>query len=171
MGVLRLIKGVTRLDRLWNEDIRKELDIDSILDLVERRQLRWYGNVKRMADHRYPKRFLEMIPEGRRPVGRPRMWWLDNIKNSVERRGSSVQQVQEEIYADRAQWRRFLKQVDWQAFMLTRHLVSKWERCVYLLKKVLAPSLNFWSPEDSTMKLGRLFHNLVVAGIKSKIEM
>ena len=47
--------------------------MDSILDLVERGQLRWYGCVKRMADHRYPKRLLEVIPEGRRPVGRPRM--------------------------------------------------------------------------------------------------
>ena len=36
MRVLRRIKGVTRLDRLRNEDIRKELGIDSILDQVER---------------------------------------------------------------------------------------------------------------------------------------
>ena len=72
MKVLRLIRGVTRLDRLRNEDIRRDLEIDNVLVLVERGQLRWYGHVKRMPDHRYPKRFLDMIPEGRRPVGRPR---------------------------------------------------------------------------------------------------
>ena len=113
MRVLRLIKGVTRLDRLRNEDIRRELCIDSILALVEKGQLRWYGHVKRMADHRYPKRFLEMIPDGRRPVGRPRMRWIDNIRSSVEKRGYSIHQVeQEEIYGDRARWRRFLKHDD-----------------------------------------------------------
>ena len=112
MRVLRLIKGVTRLDRLRNEDIRRELGIDSILDLVEKGQLRWFGHVKRMAGHRYPRRFLETMPDGTRPVGRPRMRWIDNIKHSIEKRGCSIQQVEQEMYADRAQWRRFLKHDD-----------------------------------------------------------
>ena len=58
MKVLRLIKGVTRLDRLRNDDIRNELGVESILDLIEMGQLRWFGHVKRMEDHRYPKQFL-----------------------------------------------------------------------------------------------------------------
>ena len=62
MKVLRLIKGVTRLDRHRNEDIRRELGVESILDFVERGQLRWFGHVKRMGDERYPKRMLEWTP-------------------------------------------------------------------------------------------------------------
>jgi len=43
MRVLRLIKDVTRRDRLQNEDVRKELGVYSILDYIEQPQLRWYG--------------------------------------------------------------------------------------------------------------------------------
>ena len=40
MKVLRLIRGVTRLDRLRNEDIRRELEVEDILKLIEKGQLR-----------------------------------------------------------------------------------------------------------------------------------
>ena len=113
MRVLRLIKGVTRLDRFRNEDIRRELEIESLQDFIERGQLRWYGHVKRMEDGRHPQKYLEWTPHGRRPVGRPRMRWKNNINMAIVRRGSSMQQVEdEELYADRVEWRRFLRQDD-----------------------------------------------------------
>lgn len=40
MRVLRIIRGVTRLDRLKNEDIRNELGVEAILVFIERSQLR-----------------------------------------------------------------------------------------------------------------------------------
>ena len=110
MRVLRLIKGVTRLDRIRNEDIRRELGIDKILELVERGQLRWYGLVKRMEDSRYPKQFLEWIPDGRRPVGRPRVRWRDNIDKAVQRRGFTMQDIErDQTFLDRVQWKRFCR--------------------------------------------------------------
>ena len=121
MKVLRLIKGVTRLDRLRNDDIRNELGVESILDLIEMGQLLWFGHVKRMEDHRYPKQFLEWIPDGRKPVGRPRIRWRDNVKMAIEKRGSSVQDIEEQqVYLDRVEWRRFckLRHDDRQAFGL-----------------------------------------------------
>ena len=111
MKTLRLIKGVTRLDRLRNEDIRRELGVEGILDFVERGQLRWFGHVKRMDQERYPRRFLEWIPQGRRPVGRPKMRWIQNIERGAERRGSSLREVNEiRLYENRQDWRQFLKQ-------------------------------------------------------------
>ena len=47
MRILRLIHGVTKLDRVRNTIIRQALQIESILDLIERNQLRWFGHVKR----------------------------------------------------------------------------------------------------------------------------
>ena len=112
MRVLRIIKGVTRRDRMRNEDIRKELYIDSILIFVERAQLRWYGHVMRMEENRTPNRWLNWRPRGRRPLGRPRKRWCDNINEALRNRGSSLQQVlQERRYDDRADWRR-LTQTD-----------------------------------------------------------
>ena len=110
MRVLRLIKGVTRLDRIRNVDIRRELGIDDILELIERGQLRWYGHVKRMEDNRYPKKFLEWMPDGRRPVGRPRTRWRDNIEKAVQKRGSTMLDIErDEMFLDRVQWRRFCR--------------------------------------------------------------
>ena len=43
MRVLRLIKGRKIFQ---NEDIRKELNVKSILRYVEETQLRWFGHVK-----------------------------------------------------------------------------------------------------------------------------
>ncbi|XP_068219960.1 uncharacterized protein [Palaemon carinicauda] len=91
--VLRSIKGVTKLDRLGNVNIRNELDIERVLDLIERGQLRWYGHVKRMEDHRSPKQFLEWLPNSRRPVGGPRIRLRDKNKMAIEKRSSSVQEI------------------------------------------------------------------------------
>ena len=113
MKVLRLIKGVTRLDRIRNENIRNELGVEEILKVVERGQLRWYGHVKRMEEDRYPRRFLEWEPNRTRPVGRPKKRWRENLDAAMRKRGSSMHQVEEErLYEDRQEWRVFLRQDD-----------------------------------------------------------
>ena len=38
MNVLRRIKGVNRLDRVRNADVRERLNQEGVLDLVKRRQ-------------------------------------------------------------------------------------------------------------------------------------
>ena len=113
MKVLRLIKGVTRLDKLRNENIRRELHVEDILEFVERGQLRWYGHVKRMDDSRYPRKYLEWKPDGRRPVGRPRKRWLENIDASLRKRGSTLLEIERErLFDDRQRWRELLRQGD-----------------------------------------------------------
>jgi hypothetical protein len=42
--------------------------------------IRWAGNVARMGDRRRVHRVLVGTPEGKRPLGRPRRGWEDNIK-------------------------------------------------------------------------------------------
>ena len=79
MEVLRLIKGVTRMDRIRNVDIRNELEIEDILNLIERGQLRWFGHVKRMENARYPRKVLEWQPDGTRPAGRLKKRWRENV--------------------------------------------------------------------------------------------
>ena len=111
MKVLRLIKGVTRMDRIRNVNIRNELEIVDILKLIERGQLRWFGHVKRMENDRYPRKFLEWQPDGTRPVGRPKKRWRENVDSAMRRRGYSIQQVEDGLlYEDRQRWRHFLRQ-------------------------------------------------------------
>ena len=101
MKVLRVIKGVTRLDRLRNTDIRRDVGVMSILDLNEESKMRWYGHVKRMEEARYPRKILEWTPDGRRPTGRPRLRWIKGIEEALERRSTSLREAQDEaIYQD-----------------------------------------------------------------------
>ncbi|KAL7648515.1 UNVERIFIED_CONTAM: hypothetical protein RMT77_000421 [Armadillidium vulgare] len=110
MKVLRLIAGVTRMDRVRNENVRAGLGVESVLDLVERGQLRWFGHMKRMNEDRYARRFYEWRPEGRRGVGRPRMRWSDCVGTAMERRGKTMEEVEEAmLYDDRGRWRNFVR--------------------------------------------------------------
>jgi hypothetical protein len=59
-----------------------------------------------MTDERIPKRTLEMKLRGRRPRGRPRTRWRDQVMRDVEKRGKKWMQVkQDREWEDRDRWR------------------------------------------------------------------
>ena len=49
--------------------------------------MRWVGRVARMGEIRFVYRVLVGKPEGKRPLGRPRRRWEDNIKMDIQRMG------------------------------------------------------------------------------------
>ena len=48
--------------------------------VIKSRRMRWAGHVARMGKERGVYRVLLGKPEGRRPLGRPRCRWADNIR-------------------------------------------------------------------------------------------
>ena len=46
--------------------------------------MRWAGHVARMDEERGACRVLVGKPEGKRPVGRPRRRWVDNIRMDLQ---------------------------------------------------------------------------------------
>jgi hypothetical protein len=52
----------------------------NIIRVIKARRLRWGGHVARMGERIGAYRALVGKPEGRRPLGRPRRRWEDNIK-------------------------------------------------------------------------------------------
>ena len=48
---------------------------------------RWAGHVARMGEERGVYRVLAGKPEGRRPLGRPRRRWVDNIRMDLQEVG------------------------------------------------------------------------------------
>jgi len=46
--------------------------------------MRWAGNVARIGVERREYRVLLGKPEGRRPLGRPRRRWVDNIRMDLQ---------------------------------------------------------------------------------------
>jgi hypothetical protein len=52
----------------------------NIIRIIKSRSMQWAGHVARMKATRNAYGVLVGKPEGRRPVGRPRCKWEDNIK-------------------------------------------------------------------------------------------
>jgi hypothetical protein len=57
----------------------------NIIRVIKSRRLRWAGHVARMGERRGAYGALAGKPEERRPLGRPRRRWEDNIKMIFER--------------------------------------------------------------------------------------
>ena len=55
--------------------------------MVKSRRMRWAGHVARMGEGRGVHRVLVGTPEGKRPLGRPRRRWQDNIKMDLQEMG------------------------------------------------------------------------------------
>jgi hypothetical protein len=52
----------------------------SIIRMIKSRKMRWAEHVARMGEKRNVYRILVGKPEAKRPLGRPRRRWEDNIK-------------------------------------------------------------------------------------------
>jgi hypothetical protein len=48
--------------------------------MIKSRRMRWVGHVTQIGEKRNAYRILVGKPEGKRPLGRPRHRWVDNIK-------------------------------------------------------------------------------------------
>jgi hypothetical protein len=54
---------------------------------MKSRRMRWAGHVARMGEGKDVYRVLVGRPEGKRPLGRPRRRWEDNIKMDLREKG------------------------------------------------------------------------------------
>jgi hypothetical protein len=59
----------------------------SIVRVIKARRMRWAGHVARMGEVKGAYNILVRRPEGRRPLGRPRRRWDDNIKMDLREIG------------------------------------------------------------------------------------
>ena len=91
--VLRRIFGPRRdeVTGEWRRSHNKELNdlysSPSILRVIKSRRMRWVGYVARMGEERVVYRVLVGKPEERRPLGRSRHRWVDNIRMDLQEVG------------------------------------------------------------------------------------
>jgi hypothetical protein len=71
---------VSDIIKLHNEELRDLYSSPSIIRMIKSRRMRWAGHVGRMGEKMNAYRLLVGKPEGRRPLGRPRRRWVDNIR-------------------------------------------------------------------------------------------
>jgi hypothetical protein len=72
------------LRKLHNEELNDLYSLPSSVRVVKLRRLRWAGHVARMGEDRGVHWVLVGKPEGKRPLGRPRHRWEDNIKMDLQ---------------------------------------------------------------------------------------
>jgi hypothetical protein len=65
---------------LHNEELHNLYCSPNIIRIIKSGRVRWAGYVARMGEKRTAYRILVGKPEGKRPLGRPRRRWEDNIK-------------------------------------------------------------------------------------------
>jgi hypothetical protein len=65
---------------VYNEELHDLYSSPSIIRIIKAMRMRWAGHVARMGKKMNPYRLLVVKPEGRRPLGRTRRRWVDNIR-------------------------------------------------------------------------------------------
>jgi hypothetical protein len=87
--VLRRIFGPKRDEvtgewrKLHNNELHDLYSSPSIIRIIKSRRMRWEGHVARMGEKGNVYRLLVGKPEGKRPLGRPRHRWMDNINRWI----------------------------------------------------------------------------------------
>jgi hypothetical protein len=66
--------------KLHKKELHKLYSSPNIIRMIKSRRMRWVGQVARRGKKRNAYRILVGKPEGKRPLGRTRCRWLDNIK-------------------------------------------------------------------------------------------
>ena len=91
--VLRRIFGPRRDEvtgewkRLHNEELSDLYPSPNIVRVIKSRRMRRAAHVARMGEERGAYRVLVGKPEGKRPLGRPRRRWVDNIRMDLQEVG------------------------------------------------------------------------------------
>jgi hypothetical protein len=76
--------------KLHNEELHNLYSSPSIIRIIKSRRMRLAVHVARMGEKRNVYRLRVGNPEGKRPLGRPRRRWIDNIKMDLLEIGLNV---------------------------------------------------------------------------------
>jgi len=95
--------------KLHNEELN-DVYSPSIVQVIKLRRMRWAGRVARMGERRGICRILVGKPEGKRPLGRHRRRWEDNIKMDLQEVGCGcLEWIM--LAQDRDRWRALVNAV------------------------------------------------------------
>lgn len=102
--VLRKVFGPVSENGIFRR--RKNIEIHTLFNepdvtaVIKSRRIEWLGHVLR-REEKMVKTVLEGKPQGTRPLGRPKLRWMDGVKKDLETLGAN-----EDMASNRDQWKR-----------------------------------------------------------------
>ena len=125
MICLRKIEGVSKRDRIRNEEIPGRLHVQQdIVGDITKRRLRYFGHISRMDNGRYPKIVLNGYVHGQRKRGRPKKRWIDVVRTDCNNMGMTINSAARNS-SDRDGWRKSIEELLLRALASPRHQVNK----------------------------------------------
>jgi hypothetical protein len=107
MRMVRWVMGISLLDHVTNDMIRRQFGIAPINEKMREGRLRWFGHVERAAPGTVAGIANHLEVDGRRPRGRPKQRWRDTINADLK-----SSNLRHEDAQDRAKWRRAIRRAD-----------------------------------------------------------
>ncbi|GJW41963.1 hypothetical protein Tco_0070762 [Tanacetum coccineum] len=84
LRMLRWTCGKSMVDMIPNGVFKAELDVDSIIDKMREKWLRWFGHLKRTPQTAPVRRVEAMVVDDSRRRGRPKLRWEDRLKQDLK---------------------------------------------------------------------------------------
>ena len=95
---------------MYNEALNDLYSSPKIVRVIKWRRMRWAGHVARMGEERVVYSVLVGKSEGKRPLGRPRCRWVDNIRMDLQEVGCGYMDWIG-LAQDRDRWRTLVSEV------------------------------------------------------------
>jgi hypothetical protein len=107
---MRKIYGPTKENRQWriktNFELTTKYKSPDIVTVIKIRRLEWVGHIIGMNEARAVKKIFEGKLEGRRSRGRPRLRWINDVRDELRRLGVKRWRMEA---LDREEWASVIK--------------------------------------------------------------
>jgi hypothetical protein len=89
MKILRKIFGPNNENGIWRIKTNQELDEiikrKNIINSIRAQRLSWLGHIERIQGMRMVKAVYCWKPTSRRPIGRPKIRWVDDVRKDIQK--------------------------------------------------------------------------------------
>ena len=86
-GLFKVRQSPDFLKKISNTTIKSKMQAEqSVLDIIQRRQLKWYGDLFRIDDSHWPKKIYQWTLHGRRRRGRSQQSWKNQVMDYMRSR-------------------------------------------------------------------------------------